>query len=143
MKISGSSCNELRNLFFVPEYNKPNPFNFRLQIIASREHKELKKERKAVQDLSHTLKALKKETVEPAEYNERRAERPVDQPSSSKFIRKSCNPSNVCVAPARTPEDEINRLTEERHKLLLSGAYTKFDPVIKELEKKMVSLAHP
>lgn len=112
----------------------------RLQILATKEYKELRKDRKATQGVSHTIKAvqgmsntmqaLKKESVIHDVPNGGNG----DQPDMIllKSIPKSTRKSN---------EDEILRLRDERKKLLETGAYTQFDVVIKELEKKMVTLA--
>ncbi|CAL8110553.1 unnamed protein product [Orchesella dallaii] len=103
--------------------------NLRLQILASKEHKELKKERKAVQGISETLKALKIESNATQAVEAQNVEPNIISASIEKGKTK------------QTKEDEIQRLTHERSKLLGTGAYTQFDMVIKELERKIVSLA--
>lgn len=98
----------------------------------------MKKERKAVQDLSQTLKALQKETVPPTTYIDGKGDRP---DACSVQFRKSDARGSVKRKDSKGNEEEIQRLSAEREKLLGSGAYNNYDSVIKELESKMISLA--
>ncbi|ODM90365.1 hypothetical protein Ocin01_16315 [Orchesella cincta] len=103
--------------------------NLRLQILASKEHKELKKERKAVQGLSDTLKALKCDSN-------------ATQISNGPNGHPNLPSTSIETARAAiSKEDQIQRLADERTKLLGTGAYTQFDMVIKELENRIVTLA--
>lgn len=97
----------------------------------------MKKERKAVQDLSQTLKALQKETVAPTAYIDGMGDRPN---ACSVQLRKSDTRGSGNRNDSKEREEEIQRLSAERSKLLQTGAYTKYDSVIKEMERKMVSL---
>lgn len=105
-------------------------FNFRLQILASKEHKELKKERKAVADLSQTIRVLQ-DTAKTKSSVEKNAEIRQSEVRNKKQISESQSKK----------EDEISRLTQTRNSLLSTGAYTQYDMVIKEMERKIVGLA--
>jgi len=93
----------------------------RLQILASKEQKELKKERKAVTELSATIKQFK-------------------DSSKAKAKEDRINVNNASVSRSKN-EEEIKRLNDQRNGLLNTGAYTQYDMVIKEMERRIVQLA--
>ncbi|OXA58854.1 hypothetical protein Fcan01_07816 [Folsomia candida] len=109
----------------------------RLQIFANKQHKEMKKERKVLVDCSRQIRSMQDHRP------------PATAPENKKgaSARSEKNHESTKKEPQHqtdetlTNEEEIQRLTQMRSGMLHTGAYTKYDMVIKEIEKRIVGLA--
>lgn len=87
----------------------------------------MKKERKAVAELTQHIKTMKDSKASSAQVPEKDKNRL----SPAKSTRHS-----------KSNEEEIERLTQMRSGLLVTGAYTQYDTVVKELERRILELAN-
>ncbi len=104
--------------------------SIREQIVASKQYKEIKKERKAVSDLSQQIKTLQ----------DNKSGKPEGAVGGK---RKSDQPPEVVSLDApvmQSNDDEIQRLISMRSGLLHTGAYTQYDDVIKQMQKRITGL---
>jgi hypothetical protein len=88
---------------------------FRLQILASKEHKELKKERKAVSDVSQRIRTLQENNEIKSTNEVGKGRKSDNKPRHRETEQKSPEP------PQSSNESEIQRLTNMRRGLLNTG----------------------
>jgi predicted nucleic acid-binding Zn-ribbon protein len=100
--------------------------------LASKEHKELKKERKAISEFSETIKSMK---------NSSKAKESESSPIKPYLAQPEASSASVSRT-VNSKEEEIERLKDQRNGLLNSGAYSQYDMVIKEMERRIVQLAN-
>jgi len=96
----------------------------------------MKKERKAVVDISQQIKSMQDSTN-----NNRSKTHPVNSNNVAKSKNLENNENKSPNRKSDSNQDEIKRLQQVRNGLLTTGAYTQYDMVIKEMERRIVGLA--
>jgi len=117
--------------------------SLRLQILATKEHKEMKKERKAVSSISNQIRSLQdgaRQNRAPCSSSSNHSTQNGTKERNDHELQKR-DPGQNSAPSSSSQEAEIQRLTETRNDMLQSGAYTRYDLVIREMEKKIFSLA--
>lgn len=117
----------------------------RIQIMASKQHKEMKKGRKEGVDILQHIRTMQESNKSPKGEEGVGSSRGASGRKLEKendFNRKQHkNSVKVPQEQVSSNEAEIQRLTTMRSGMLSTGAYTKYDMVIKEMERRIVGLA--
>jgi len=119
----------------------------RFQLLATTQKAEMRKDRKAIQKVSDKLREMQNTGQQPplsfVQLREQCKKSKRNKKSSLSKRDENGNKQDLIMSSdsSESSSDEVGRLTRQRNKLLTSGAYTCYDSVIKELERKLVQAA--